>query len=57
MAQRILVVEDEPAIAESIEFALNRDGFLVSLAHSLAEARSRLEDVDLIVLESDAAGW
>jgi two-component system catabolic regulation response regulator CreB len=51
MAQRILVVEDEPAIAESIEFALNRDGFVVSLAQSLAEARQRLEDIDLIVLD------
>lgn len=51
MAQRILVVEDEPAIAESIEFALNRDGFMVTIAQSLGEARSKLADIDLIVLD------
>lgn len=51
MAQHILVVEDEPAIAESIQFALTRDGFHVSLAHKLADARPLLEQADLIVLD------
>jgi two-component system catabolic regulation response regulator CreB len=51
MPQRILVVEDEPAIAESIEFALCRDGFMVALAQSLSEARAKLDDIDLIVLD------
>jgi two-component system catabolic regulation response regulator CreB len=51
MAQHILVIEDEPAIAESIEFALNRDGFRVSLAQTLTAARTMLDDIDLIVLD------
>lgn len=51
MAQRILVVEDEPAIAESIEFALNRDGFMVTLAQTLGAAKAKLDDIDLIVLD------
>lgn len=51
MSQHILVVEDEPAIAESIEFALTRDGFVVTLAHCLADARPFVEKVDLIVLD------
>jgi two-component system catabolic regulation response regulator CreB len=51
MSQHILVVEDELAIAESIQFALSRDGFAVSLAHTLADARLLLEKVDLIVLD------
>jgi two-component system catabolic regulation response regulator CreB len=51
MAQRILVVEDEPAIAESVEFALTRDGFRVDLAQSLAQARTLLDDIDLIILD------
>lgn len=51
MSQHILVVEDEPAIAESIQFALTRDGFTVTLAHCLADARPWVEKVDLIVLD------
>jgi DNA-binding response OmpR family regulator len=51
MSQHILVVEDELAIAESIQFALTRDGFVVTLAHKLADARPLLEKVDLIVLD------
>jgi DNA-binding response OmpR family regulator len=51
MSQHILVVEDELAIAESIQFALNRDGYAATLAHTLADARPVLEKVDLIVLD------
>lgn len=51
MTQHILVVEDELAIAESIQFALNRDGYSVALAHRLADARPQLDKVDLIVLD------
>ncbi len=51
MSQHILVVEDELAIAESIQFALTRDGYAVTLAHQLADARPMLEKVDLIVLD------
>ncbi|MCB9579538.1 MAG: response regulator transcription factor [Polyangiaceae bacterium] len=49
--QRILVVEDEPAIAESVAYALRRDGFGVTLAHTFADAEREARDTDLIVLD------
>lgn len=51
MAQHVLVLEDEPAIAESVAYALRRDGFVVSLAGSCAEAEGSLLHSDLIVLD------
>ncbi|HEY3595387.1 MAG TPA: response regulator transcription factor [Polyangiaceae bacterium] len=48
---RVLVVEDEPAIAESIAYAMRRDGFGVVLASTLAEAERELEGSDLVVLD------
>ncbi|MCC6665734.1 MAG: response regulator transcription factor [Polyangiaceae bacterium] len=50
MAQKILVVEDEPAIAESVAYALRRDGFTVETAGTCAAATSA-GDADLIVLD------
>jgi len=50
MAQ-ILLVEDEPAIRESLAFALRRDGFEVSEAASLREARQLAGDADLMILD------
>ncbi len=50
MAQRILVVEDEPAIAESVAYALRRDGFAVEIAGTCAQATSA-GDAELIVLD------
>ena len=41
MAQRILVVEDEPAIAESVAYALRRDGFTVAHHRQLRTGRTR----------------
>jgi two-component system catabolic regulation response regulator CreB len=49
--QRVLVVEDEPAIAESISYALKRDGYAVSIAPTVAQAERELEGVDLVVLD------
>ncbi len=49
--QRILVVEDEPAIAESIAYALRRDGFGVSIAGTFADAEQAAASADLIVLD------
>ena len=46
MSQRILVVEDEPAIAESVAYALGRDGFLVTLAATAGAAIGLLEGMD-----------
>ncbi len=47
----ILVIEDEPAIAESISYALRREGYHAATAGTLAEAEHSLDGVDLIVLD------
>ena len=47
----VLIVDDEPAIRESLAFALKRDGLGVVEAASLKEARSATADADLIVLD------
>ncbi|HYX75746.1 MAG TPA: response regulator transcription factor [Gaiellaceae bacterium] len=53
MAERILVVEDEPAIADAVEYALQSEGFDVDTAHdgdgALDAARTR--EYDLLVLD------
>lgn len=51
MRQRILVVEDEPAIRESVAYALERDGFEALAAPLLATARARLSEADLVLLD------
>jgi len=50
---RVLVVEDEPAILESLGFVLERDGFTVALTPSLQAARAALDTAatDLVVLD------
>ena len=48
---RILIVEDEPAIAESLSYALRRDGFTVTWAPTLADARDAIEGMDLLILD------
>ena len=47
----ILVVDDEPAIRESLAFALRRDGFDISEAASLREARAGVAAADLVILD------
>jgi len=47
----VLIVDDEPAIRESLHFALSRGGFDTRQAGSLAEARPLLGGVDLLVLD------
>jgi two-component system catabolic regulation response regulator CreB len=51
MGQRILVVEDEPAIAESVSYALSRDGFAVDIAATYADAKRLSGESELIVLD------
>jgi two-component system catabolic regulation response regulator CreB len=51
MSQRILVVEDEPAIAESVAYALSRDGFSVTIAATAAAAEEQVGVADLVVLD------
>jgi DNA-binding response OmpR family regulator len=47
----ILLVDDEPAIRESLAFALRRDGFEVSQAATLREARALADAADLLILD------
>jgi DNA-binding response OmpR family regulator len=51
MNARILLVEDEPAILESLAYVLGRDGFTVATAKSAAEALALADGVDLVVLD------
>lgn len=48
---KILVVEDEPAIAESCAYSLRRDGYAVTIASTLAAAEAELGDADLVILD------
>jgi DNA-binding response OmpR family regulator len=47
----ILVVEDEPAIAESLAYSLRRDGYGVQTAGTLGEAERAVTSVDLVILD------
>ena len=47
----ILIVDDEPAIRESLAFALRRDGFAIAEAASLREAQARTDGADLVILD------
>jgi DNA-binding response OmpR family regulator len=51
VSQRIVVVEDEPAIAESVAYSLERSGFSVAMAATEAAARSLVTSADLVVLD------
>ena len=51
MTARILLVEDEPAILESLAYVLGRDGFSVVAAKSAAEAKALSDGIDLVVLD------
>src|ERR1044071_6109453 len=49
----ILFVEDDATIAMGVEYSLRQDGFQVSLAHRLEEARDLLkrQPFDLVLLD------
>ncbi len=47
----ILVVDDEPAIRESLVYALERDGFETRQAATLKEAEARRDGAALLVLD------
>ncbi|MGZ6124689.1 MAG: response regulator, partial [Myxococcales bacterium] len=47
----ILLVDDEPAIRESLAFALRREGFEVSEAATLREAKPLAAEADLVILD------
>jgi DNA-binding response OmpR family regulator len=48
---KILVVEDEPAIAESIAYSLRRDGYITTVASTYAAAERETAGADLIILD------
>jgi DNA-binding response OmpR family regulator len=47
----VLVVEDEPAIAESLAYTLKREGYGVAVAATLADAETKVETADLVILD------
>ncbi|MFG6412747.1 two-component system response regulator CreB [Roseateles sp. DC23W] len=54
MSARVLLLEDDPAIADTVAFALRREGFAVEHRGWLAEARERLRGSpapDLLILD------
>lgn len=53
MARRILVVEDEPAIADSVVYALNTEGFETVWCTTARDASAALAEggIDLVVLD------
>ena len=57
--RRILVVEDERTIAESIAARLRAEGFAVEIAHDgpTAVAKARLSQPDLVVLDVMLPGF
>jgi DNA-binding response OmpR family regulator len=48
---RVLIVEDEPAIAESLDYALRREGFETQTAATFAKAQAVRDWPTLIVLD------
>jgi len=47
----VLVIDDEPAIRESLGFALQREGFAIEEAANLREARAKATAADLLLLD------
>ncbi|MGH2923103.1 MAG: response regulator [Solirubrobacterales bacterium] len=52
-ASRILVVDDEPSVRESVGYALEHEGFDVTLASDGEDAEARLADTDFELLIID----
>jgi len=52
-AARLLLLEDDPAIAQTVDFALSREGFEIRYCGWVHEARMQLArgDVDLAILD------
>jgi DNA-binding response OmpR family regulator len=48
---RVLVVEDDPGIADAVVYALERDGMTARTAGTLEAARTTGADVDLAILD------
>jgi DNA-binding response OmpR family regulator len=52
-SSRILVVDDEPSVRESVGYALEQEGFDVTLAADGEEAEGQIDDdsFDLLILD------
>jgi two-component system alkaline phosphatase synthesis response regulator PhoP len=48
---RILIVEDNDAVALGLQYALRKESFVVSRAATVAEAKAALKGSDLIILD------
>jgi len=62
MSKRILVIEDDPAIADGLAYALEREGYAVEVARDgeagLAAARARVPDAVLLdLMLPGVSGW
>jgi two-component system response regulator RegX3 len=54
MIRRILIADDEPSVREAVGYALNQEGFEVTLAEDGDDADSKLQgeiDFDLLILD------
>jgi two-component system, OmpR family, catabolic regulation response regulator CreB len=57
---RVLVVEDDSAIADAVAYALRKEGMHVEVAETLALARPKLGSIDVVVLDlvlTDGSGF
>jgi len=50
-AKRILILDDEPNIGSSLRLILEREGYAVSVARTLAEAKTAAERADVLLLD------
>ncbi len=50
-SQRILVLDDEPNIGNSLRLILEREGYAVTIARSIADAKSAASTADALVLD------
>src|SRR5580700_11489082 len=50
-SKRILVLDDEPNIGGSLRLILEREGYTVTLARTIAEAKPAAERADLLLLD------
>jgi two-component system nitrogen regulation response regulator NtrX len=50
-AKRILILDDEPNIGSSLRLILEREGYAVTIARTLAEARAAADRADALLLD------
>lgn len=51
MNRRVLIVEDEPNIANAIRYLLDREGYDVEVESDGAKAAARTKDADIVILD------